>query len=113
MSENNNRWQEGVLNRFAGREVLDQETLYERYFKGEGMLQAEVVECLTLIESELGIPAGVLRPEDELDMLFEPIPTKNPLKWLIYQTRAGDRQAEIGYQLNKRLRRYGTVDAWT
>jgi hypothetical protein len=110
---NSSRRQQKMLSRFEGRKDLGKSELYERYFKGEGLSLAEVIECLGLIESELGISAGVLRPEDKLDMLFEPVPTNNPLKWLTYQARAGDRQAEISYQLTKRLTRYGTFDDWT
>ena len=104
-------WRKNMLSRFAGREDLGKDDLCERHFKE--LPREEVLECLELVESELKIPAGVLRPEDKLDTLFEPVSTNNPLHWLTYQVRAGDRQGEISYQLNKRLRKHGTADAWT
>ena len=107
---NGDRWRTNMLSRFTGREDLGKDDLYERYFKE--LPRGEVLECLELVESELKIPAGILRPEDKLDTLFEPVSTNNPLRWLTYQVRAGDRQAEISYQLNKRLRKHDTADAW-
>jgi hypothetical protein len=72
----------------------------------------EVLECLELIEEEYPVPPGLLRPNDELKKLFDPVITKNPWRWLVYQGREGDRESEISYQLDKKLKAHGTRDLW-
>ncbi len=71
------------------------------------------MEVLSFVEVEYKIPAGLLRPNDSLKKLAEPVSTRNPLKWLVYQTRAGDRENELSLQLAKRLARSGTSATWS
>lgn len=112
MKQRESKWADEILKRFPRREDMGKDGLYEGYFRGE-LHKEDVLDCLNLLEFEFKIQAGFLRPEDKLDDLFKPIGTKNPLRWLVYQTRAGDRQSEVSYQLSKRLRQHGTYDAWT
>lgn len=42
----------------------------------------EVRALFDFLETDLGIPAGILRPEDDLDRLFTPISMRRPLRWL-------------------------------
>ena len=70
-------------------------------------------ECFDLIENEYGYIAGLLRPDDSLDKLFEKVPTRNPFRWASYEIMAGDRQLWFGEELDKRMRNHGTYGTWT
>lgn len=98
------------MSRFADREDIGRDGLYERYFMD--LPKEAVFECFDLIEEEYELPSGLLRPEDKLMKLFAPVDTKNPLRWLVYQVREGDSQTEITSELAKRQQRYGTNEAW-
>jgi hypothetical protein len=110
MNRGGANWHAALLKRFADRDDIGKERLYELYFKD--LPKKEVFECLALIENEYQIRAGLLRPSDNLTKLFEPVATSNPLKWLIYQVREGDSKSEINYELFKRQQRYGTNEEW-
>jgi hypothetical protein len=112
MSGTENYWRTVFLGRFADREDIGKEEVYRRYWEKAGLPKADVFECLNLIESEYELPAGLLRPEDSLSKLYQPVATKNPWRWLVYQTRAGDRQSEIKYELGKQMRKHGTLGTW-
>jgi hypothetical protein len=105
-------WQQQIQARFAGREDIGAEGLYNFYFRTQGYPKDEVLKCLALIESEVGIHPGILRPSDKLNLLFQPIETKNPFKWMVYQVRGGDMQAAISSELTERLHAHGTFDEW-
>jgi hypothetical protein len=111
MSESKS-WQNVIRARFGEREDLGAEGVYARFWAAEGLPQSEVLDCLNLIEIEYELPPGILRPEDELTKLFDPIPTKNPIKWLSYQTGVEDRKSEINHQLAKRMSQHNTIGAW-
>ena len=106
-------WKQQMLARFADREDIGGERLYDVYFKTQGYPKSEVLKCFDLIESEVGIQPGILRPTDKLNLLFQPIETKNPFKWMVYQVRGGDMQAAISSELTQRLRAHNTFDDWT
>ena len=108
----NDSWRDEILKRFPDREDLGKLGLYDRYFRARGLKQQVVLECLGLVEDELKIPPGILRPEDSLDLLFEPVSSRNPFRWMEYQVRAGDRQGAISSALSDRLREFGTFDDW-
>lgn len=113
MNGTNNYWRRAFLSRFSDRENIGKERLYERYFMKEGLPKEAVFECLDLIEFEYELQAGILRPEDKLTKLFEPVATKNPWRWLVYQVREGDSQSEINHELAKRMRQQGTLGTWS
>jgi hypothetical protein len=72
----------------------------------------DVMELFELLETEYQLAPGLLRPPDRLDKLFEPVTTKNPLKWLVYRARTEDSATELNYRLGKRQQRYKTRQAW-
>jgi hypothetical protein len=100
------------LLRFADRDDIGKEGFYQRYYSARDLGSEAVFELLELIEFEYDLSAGLLRPEDSLSKLVEPIATRNPWRWLVYQTAAGDRQNELSYQLTKRMRNHGTLKSW-
>jgi len=105
-------WRTEMLERFANREDIGKSGLYDGYFKAEGLARDAVFQCLVLLEEELTIPPGILRPDDSLNLLFEPVDSKNPFRWMEYQVRAGDRQGAISSELSSRLSEHGTFDSW-
>lgn len=104
---------DALRSRFGDREDIGKEGLYARYYAATDFPKAALLELLELIEFEYDLSPGVLRPEDKLSKLVEPIPTKHPWRWMVYQTAAGDRQNELSYQLAKRMRKSGTLEAWS
>jgi len=113
MSKLDEDWQKAIQNRFAGRENLHIDELYDRYFKLAGLRRDELFECLRLLEQEYKVPVGVLRPEDKLKKFFNPVKSKTPWQWVVYRTREGDSETEINYELGRRLRHYGTLRSWS
>jgi hypothetical protein len=112
MSRSYAHWQQAILDRFADRADIGKLELYARYFEEPGLSKQCVMECFELIESEYEIPAGLLRPEDKLAKLVDPVKAKNPLRWLFYRSREEDIESEINHQLAKRMRRHGTLNKW-
>jgi len=76
------RWAEKLRERFAGREDLGKQKLFEEYFEPEGLERAQVMSCFEEIEMGFHIPVGILRPSDRLTKLTERIPASNPFEWL-------------------------------
>ena len=112
MRGNYAEWRKVLLERFGSREDITKEGVYFHYFKPLGLPNECVIECLALVESEYGISAGLLRPDDPLAKLVEPVKTRKPWLWLFYRSREEDIQSEVNYQLAKRLRQHGTEHSW-
>ena len=93
--------QEALQQRFPPRPKLTDEELWAELF--QDCSKVCVLECLIFLATEYRIDPGFLRPEDRLSVLFAPVKTLNPLKWLIYRGRESDGQTEIKFQLQKRL----------
>jgi hypothetical protein len=111
MSWWNRRWLAGIRERFADREDIGREAVYERFFSSEGLAKAEVFKVFDFIESEYGPIAGLLRPKDNLvEKFFTPVKTNNPFRAMTYEVRAGDGQLAIGDELEKQLKKYGTEE---
>ena len=104
---------DALRRRFGDREDLGKDGLYTQYYFATDLPKEVVLELLELIEVEYDLSPGLLRPEDNLSKLVEPIATRNPWRWLVYRTAGEDRQSELNYQLAKRMRQYGTVRAWS
>jgi hypothetical protein len=98
-------WTAGVRARFVDREVLDREAAYRECW--DAFPRAAVDELFDLVQVEYGLEPGLLRPADPLRLLLEPVPTKNPLKWLVFQAKTEDRQSELDHRLTRRLQRAG------
>lgn len=106
-------WTSVMRSRFSDREMFSRDQCYEVHFAPLGLPKEKVLECLDIIEFEFEVPVGLLRPTDRLlSTLFAEVPTRNPWKLLVYRMREGDSQSELQYELNKRLRRYGTLGPW-
>ena len=103
-------WRAALLARLGDREDLGKEELYARYWPD--LLKEEVFKAFDLIEQEYEVPIGVFRPEDELSKLFEPVASKNPLRWMSYQLMAGDKAFEIEGEMARKLRKYDTEEEW-
>lgn len=104
------KWKKQFLARFGSREDLGKQRVYQQYWSR--LPEQSVMELFQLLEVEFSLPPGLLRPQDDLDLLFESVETKNPFKWLVYRTRAEDGKSEVNSQLFKRMERDGTVGAW-
>ena len=106
MKRGGQRWHQRLLQRLTDRIDLGKDRLYDEYFAKQLLPQEQVLNCLSLLESEYQISTGLLRPKDSLEILFNRVPAKNPLLWLVYRTREDDSRSEINYQLGKRIRKY-------
>jgi len=103
-------WLAAIRQRFADRQDIGRNAVFETYFAKEGLAREEVFDCFDLIETEFGYIAGLLRPDDSLKKLFEPVSSKNPFNWAGYQIMAGDRQLWFGDELFERMRGHGTYN---
>ena len=106
MKRGGQRWHQRLLQRLTDRIDLGKDRLYDEYFAKQLLPKEQVLNCLSLLESEYQISTGLLRPKDSLEILFNRVPAKNPLLWLVYRTREDDSRSEINYQLGKRIRKY-------
>jgi hypothetical protein len=106
-------WQKTILDRFSERENIGSREVYIRYFRPLGLGEECVMECLELIETEYGLSAGLIRPQDKVSQLVDPVKAKTPWCWLFYRSREEDIQSELNYQLDKRMRRHGTLGSWS
>jgi hypothetical protein len=104
------KWLAAIRERFADRDDIGREQVCDRYFATEGLPKKDVLECFDLIETEFGPIAGLLRPDDSLQKLFEPVSSRNPLKWVGYEVMSGDRQLWFGDELWNRMRQCGTYE---
>lgn len=50
---------------FAGREPLDEQTFYEKYFRARGVPSDVVIKVKRIFESELGVDLSRLSAEDD------------------------------------------------
>lgn len=97
-------WQSSMLSRFDDRDDLGQQGAIRSYWSD--LPESEVAELLSFIELEYGLPSGLLRPNDPVAKLMAPVPTRNPLKWMVYQTRSGDRNSELNWKVARKLREH-------
>ena len=105
-----NHWRSEILRRFGDREDIGKREVYQQYWSE--MPEQAIMELFELIAIEYKLPAGLLRADDSLDKLLAPVRTRNPLKWLVYQLRAGDRQSELNRELTNRMKQDGTLGKW-
>lgn len=98
--------------RFGDRDELSQQEMFRRFWADEGLPEEKVREVFDLIELWYGIPAGVLRPGDELAKLFVPLSTRNPFKWLSYQITFGDLHDMLDDKIVEKLKEHHLADEW-
>ena len=102
-------WRKAVEARLGDRVDVGKDGL--RRFWSD-LPERDVMAALELVEIEVDVRPGLLRPDDRLHDLFEAPPTRNPFRWLEFQTHSSDGMLELSYQLNKRLRANGRLDEW-
>jgi hypothetical protein len=103
-------WRNRVALRFSDREDLGSKGVYEQFWRE--LPQNDVVELLNLIEFEYGVRPGLLRPDDPLTKLTEPVRTTDPVRWLIYQVATSDKHSELNYKLSNRMKQNETQNRW-
>lgn len=106
-------WTEALSNRFKGRKDLGKKGLYEKFFKPQGLVEKEVLECFEEIELCYPIPAGVLRPADKMTKLTDRITTNNPFKWFWWLGKNEFSDDSLLEELKIRLKKYGTFNEWS
>ncbi len=102
-----NNWTALFRQRFFGRTELPWDDLYDKHFSN--LPRREVFEMFEFLGEEFGLPIGILRPDDPLEAIFEPVPTRNPVKWLSYRGYEGDMAAELHHRLAVREKTMGTA----
>lgn len=105
-------WRKQILARFEGREILSRSVLFEKFFKRLGLRESEVMECFDEIERDYSIPVGILRPDDSITKLTDPIPTNNPFRWFSWQPRSEFTHSELMIELGIKLKQHGTGRDW-
>jgi hypothetical protein len=94
-----------ITARFPGRSHLTHEELYACHFSD--CSKDAVMECLAIVEEELLIPVGLLRPDDTWASVLAPVRTFNPLDWLRHRSIESDHAAELGARWGDRRRSDG------
>jgi hypothetical protein len=104
------RWQTTFLNRFSDREDIGHEGAVKTFWSD--LPRDAVLELFQLVELEYGLAGGLLRPNDPITKLADPIRGSGLRSWLFLEARLEDAYLEVGYQLGRRLDRYGTRHQW-
>jgi hypothetical protein len=92
--------------RLGAREILEPAPLYQRFWPD--LPVQDLSALFQLVEEEFSIPPGLLRPDDDLDRLLEPLSIRSPLKWLAVEPALEDATSELNYRLGQRLEARGT-----
>jgi hypothetical protein len=103
-------YRNGLLARFAGREALAKDELYQAHWAQMGLDRNEVFELLDLIEEAYDIPAGLLRPSDPIDKLTDRVPEKRWWRGPIHDVIAGDRQCWLQEEFSRKLKKHGLTE---
>jgi hypothetical protein len=89
-----------LLERFSDREEVGLDVAIERYWPH--LPREPLLELFQLIRMEYDLPAGLLRPEDSIQLLAAPFSVRNPLKWIFEEAAIEDATSELYYRLGKR-----------
>ena len=98
-------WHEWIAERFGDRVAMTREDARLAFWPDVPVHLLE--EFFEFIETEYDLDSGLLRPEDNLDLLTAPVKTRNPFRWLAVEPRIEDTGSELGYQIGKRARKFG------
>jgi hypothetical protein len=101
-------WKEWIQERLGNRSELT--TREAKRVLWPDLPDSELEEFFELIRLEYGFEAGLLRPDDKLEVLTTPIRTRNPLRWYAVEPRLEDAHSELNYQLGKRAEKAGLTD---
>lgn len=97
-----------IARRFPPRPDLPKEAIWQEFFAD--LPRAQVLECLGILEEDLVLPVGMLRPDDSLTALLAPVPTWNPIWWLRNRSIESDHVLELRQQLGARQQRTDRVE---
>lgn len=100
----------GLLARFDDRELLDHQTFFERYWNDENMTRPDFDELCDLIEEIYRIPAGLLRPDDDINKLTGKVSGKSWWQEPFLELGAGDNEFWLQEEFGKKLKEHGTYD---
>lgn len=100
-------WNERISTRTTDRDELTLSELSELFGFSPQHEEAAVHECLSVFEEEYGIPGGLLRPEDSLEMFIEPPVPRGVLGWLFDRAAMEDKASELSYRLKRQRERMG------
>ena len=89
-----------LMDRLKGRDDLGRDRALSQL--GAGLPAADVAELAQVLEVEFGVPLGLLRGEDRLDVFLAPFPIRNPLTWLWAEAALEDGVSEVNYLLKRR-----------
>ena len=99
--------QDELRTRFLPRQTLSMSELAREFSVSRADAESLLKECLGLFEQEYGIPAGLLRSDDSLNLFVEPPATWNPISWVFRRAAWEDSTSELNYRLKKRRRAMG------
>lgn len=112
MSDAMERWRAAMRERYRNRECGDLIDAWDDVWAPLGLPRSAAEDALRALEDEFGIPAGCFRPEDELDGLFRPLPSRSLFERIANEIRAGDAQLDLHLRLGEKLESSGLRDAW-
>jgi hypothetical protein len=92
--------------RLPRRDELSHTDLAARYWPDADL--NDVLALFNLLEEELTMPAGLLRPEDDLDHLLAPFSLRKPLLWFQVEPHLEEATSEVNYQLKQRMKATGS-----
>ena len=98
-------YRKGLRKRFDGRIALSNEEWLQRY--GSDDSRADVYEFLSRLETIVGIPAGLLRPEDPITLFTAPPPARNWWRDHFHDFFAREALKELEDELNDRRKTRG------
>src|SRR5581483_11886709 len=101
------KWKEFILKRFSDREDLGKKEVYQRYWSD--LPEAAAMQFFKEIESFYFLPAGLLRPDDDVKKLVEPDKSGKWYKPIKYELRFGELETELADQLKKRMKKSNKI----
>jgi hypothetical protein len=102
-------WRDWIKERFGNRPALTRAEAIRAFWSN--LPNSQLAEFFDLIKMEYGFEAGLLRPEDNLELLTAPIKTRNPLRWFAVEPRLEDAASELNYQICQRAEEAGLIDS--
>lgn len=96
---------EELRRRLPERAVLNHAHLIAQFWPA--LPESDLRALFALVEQEFTIPAGMLRPNDDLDQLLAPLSIRRPLWWFRVEPALEDATSELSYQLARRLKASG------
>lgn len=97
----------GLARRLGPRSSRSIEESYQHNWSRAGLRKDEVLELLHLLETIYRVPAGTLEPDDCLEVLTGPVQSRSWWRDNFHDLYAGDNEAWLGEELEKKLRTHG------